>query len=155
MVRRRSKKSGPPTEGGSSKRGPPKERGSPIQVVPPPTRRRESPRRSGPSVQEHSDDRFSPTSPQPSNEKEIVNIQISPNDLDSQVNNEPAINDPEEKLHTPTATNEEPPVNDISLDSQANNEPPPVYDPEEKLHSSPASTSKTSALPRKRRVTAR
>ena len=146
MVRRRSKKSGPPTEGGSSKRGPPKERGSPIQVVPPPTRRRESPRRSGPSVQEHSDDRLSPTSPQPSNEKEIVNMQISPNDqsLDSQVNNEPAVNDPKEKLHPPTATNEEPPVNDISLDSQANNEPPPVYDPEEKLHSSPALTSKTS-----------
>ena len=89
--------------------------------------------------------------------KEIVNMQISPNDqsLDSQVNNEPAVNDPKEKLHPPTATNEEPPVNDISLDSQANNEPPPVYDPEEKLHSSPASTSKTSALPRKRRVTAR
>jgi hypothetical protein len=68
-------------------------------------------------------DRFLPTSPQPGNEKEIVNIHVSPNNqsLDSQVNNEPAVNDPEEKLHPPTATNEEPPVNDISLDSQANN----------------------------------
>jgi hypothetical protein len=50
------------------------------------------------------------------------NIQVSPNDqsLDSQVNNEPAVNE-EEKLHSSTANNE-PPVNDQSLDSEANND---------------------------------
>ncbi len=61
---------------------------------------------SGPSVQEHSNDRFVlPTSPQRGNEKEIVNIQVSPNDLslDSQANNEPPVNDPDEKLHSSTA----------------------------------------------------
>ena len=133
----------------TKKRGPPKARGSPIQVVPPP--RRESPRRTGTSVQEERDvktkdttidasaaiafeehkarmisknDRFLPTSPQPGNEKEIVHSQVSPIDksLESQVNNEPAVNDPVEKLHTPTANNELL-VNDQSLgDSQSNND---------------------------------
>ena len=92
MVGKSKLKRAPPKErGGSPKRGPPKERGSPIQGVPPPTRRRESPRRSGSSVQDDYDDRILPTSPPPVNEKEIVNIQVSPNDpsLHSHANNEP------------------------------------------------------------------
>ena len=92
MVGKSKLKRAPPKErGGSPKRGPPKERGSPIQGVPPPTRRRESPRRSGSSVQEHSDDRFIlPTSPQAGNEVDTGNIHVSPHDesLDSQVNND-------------------------------------------------------------------
>jgi hypothetical protein len=58
-------------------------------------------------------DRFLPTSPQPGNEKEIVNIHVSPNDqsLDSQVQSPflaskpPPVNDPEEKLHSSPASN--------------------------------------------------
>ncbi len=74
----------------TNKRGPRRQRSLPSQEVPPP-RRRESPRRSGSSVQDDSDDRILPTSPPPGNEKEIVNIQVSPNDpsLDSQANNWP------------------------------------------------------------------
>jgi hypothetical protein len=95
----------------------------PSQEGVPPPRRRESPRRSGSSVQDDSDDRILPTSPPPVNEKEIVNIQVSPNDpsLDSHANNEPPVNDPKEKLHSSTANNQ-PPVNDQSHDSQANND---------------------------------
>jgi hypothetical protein len=79
--------------GKNKKRGPPKEGGLPIPKVPPPTRRRESPRRSGSSVQEHSNDRFIlPTSPQADNEGDTGNTHVSPHDksLDSQVNNDVA-----------------------------------------------------------------
>jgi hypothetical protein len=60
-----------------------------LQNTPP--RQRESPRRSGSSVQEHSDDRVVlPTSPQAGNEEDTGNIHVSPHDesLDSQVNND-------------------------------------------------------------------
>jgi hypothetical protein len=76
--------------GKSKKRHPPKQRGSPYPKVPPP-RQRESPRRSGSSVQEHSDDRVVlPTSPQAGNEGDTGNIHVSPHNesLDSQVNND-------------------------------------------------------------------
>ena len=68
-----------------------KKRGSPRSQQVPPPKRRASPRRSGSLVQDDSDDRILPTSPPPGNEKEIVNIQVSPNDpsLDSHANNEP------------------------------------------------------------------
>ena len=93
MVGKSKLKRAPPKErGGSPKRGPPKERGSPIQGVPPPTRRRESPRRSGSSVQDSDDRFFLPTSPQAGNEVDTGNIHVSPHDesLDSQVNNNAA-----------------------------------------------------------------
>ena len=71
------------------KRGPRGQRGSPSQEVPPP-KRRESPRRSGSSVQDDSDDRVLPTFPSPGNEGVLGNIQVSPNDqsLDFQGNND-------------------------------------------------------------------
>ena len=107
----------------TKKRGHPRKGSLPSQEGVPPPRRRESPRRSGSSVQENSDDRILPTSPPPGNEKEIVNIQVSPNDpsLDSHANNEPPVNDPKEKLHSSTANNQLP-VNDQSHDSQDNND---------------------------------
>ena len=107
----------------TKKRGHPRKGSLPSQEGVPPPRRRESPRRRGSSVQDDSDDRILPTSPPPVNEKEIVNIQVSPNDpsLDSHANNEPPVNDPKEKFHSSTANNQ-PPVNDQSHDSQANND---------------------------------
>jgi hypothetical protein len=78
--------------GKSKKRRPPRQRGSPIPKVPPP-RRRESPRRSGSSFQEYSDDRVVlPSSPQAGNEGDTGNIHVSPHDesLDSQVDNDVA-----------------------------------------------------------------
>ena len=65
--------------GRTKKGGPPKERGLPSQKVVPSRRRRESPRRSASSVQEDSDDRFLPTSPQAGNKGDLGNIHVSPN----------------------------------------------------------------------------
>jgi hypothetical protein len=68
----------------------PKKRGLPSQEVPP-QRWRESPRRSGSSVQDNSDDRLLPTFPSPVNEGILDNIQVSHDQsLDSQGNNDVA-----------------------------------------------------------------
>ena len=65
----------------------PKERGLPTQEFSP-RRQQDSPRRSGSSVQDDSDNRFLPTSPEAGNEGDLGNIHVSPNDhsLDYQVN---------------------------------------------------------------------
>jgi len=119
--------------GKSNKRRAPKQRGSPTQEVSP---RGESPRQSGSSVQEDSDDRVLPTSPQAGNEVVLGNMHVSPNDqsLDYQVNN----NDSPEVLAEVIAAPEV-----LANEDRASN-PPLVNDPEEKLHSTTASNSKTS-----------
>jgi len=93
---------------------------------------------SGSSVQEDSDDRFLPTSPQAGNEGDLGNIHVSPNDhsLDYQANNDVS----PEVLAAPEV---------LADNSENDNEDraskkPPVNDPEDKLQSSTASNSKTS-----------
>ena len=78
----------PPWLGKQKKRGHPRKGSLPSQEGVPPPRRRESPRQSASSVQEDSDDRFLPTSPQAGNKGDLGNIHVSPNDesLDYQVN---------------------------------------------------------------------
>ena len=111
-------------------------RGSPRSQQVPPPKWRASPRRSGSLVQDDSDDRVLPTSPQAENKGDLGNIHVSPNNDDSQVNTDviPGVLASREVL----ADNNE---ND-NKDRASNTLP--VNDPEDKLDLSPASNSKTS-----------